>query len=218
MNQYGNEKQPSTSQSKVEHKFFERHLDNDLNDLSEYLKWMYQRIENGQLMSGPANEGSPWDSSGSFTTMNWNKYNALQFYHPAMHNLFGAIREMTIEACDHYGINFKEQKFYAQSWFNINYNHVGKLDWHEHGGKGAPYFHGYYCVNAEPSITHYRVFDKEIDNINKNNRAILSETGHPHAMADWDWDGPRITIAYDVLPLENFLQHGTWEQHWVPLS
>jgi hypothetical protein len=103
----------------------------------------------------------------------------------------------------------------VQGWFNINYNHVGKLDWHEHGGNGAPHFHGYYCVKAEPSVTHYRVFDEEIQNINKNNRAILSETGHPHAMGDWDWEGPRITIAYDVIPLRFIPTE--WEQHWIPL-
>ena len=122
---------------------------------------------------------------------------------------------MTIEACDHYGLKFDLEQFMVQGWFNINYNKKGKLDWHEHGGNGAPHFHGYYCVNAEPSTTHYRVFDKEIENINKNNRAILSETGHPHAMADWDWDGPRITIAYDVIPLRFIPKE--WEQHWIPM-
>jgi hypothetical protein len=55
-----------------------------------------------------------------------------------------------------------------------------------------------------------------VDNINKDNRAILSETGHPHAMADWDWEGPRITIAYDVVP--GRLITTEWEQHWIPLT
>jgi hypothetical protein len=60
------------------------------------------------------------------------------------------------------------------------------------------------------------LFDKEeVININKNNRAILSETGHSHAMADWDWEGPRITIAYDVVPLRYISNMS--EQHYFPL-
>ena len=127
---------------------------------------------------------------------------------------------MTKEACNYYGIDFYEQQYMIQGWFNINYNKKGKLDWHDHGPTGAPNFHGYYCVNAEPSITHYKIDGiHEVENINKNNRAILSEMTHPHAMADWDWDGPRITVAYDLLPLQEvkkvFSLHD--EQHWIPL-
>ena len=206
----------STSANKhISHKFFERNLDCDLNNLSLFLHKQYDRIKNGEILKNDQQEKTLWDSSGSITTTKWNKYNVFQFYHPAIHKLYRSIRSMTIEACDHYGIDFNKEDFWVQGWFNINYNHVGKLDWHEHGGNGAPWFHGYYCVKAEPSTTHYKVFDKDFENINKNNRAILSETGHPHAMADWNWEGPRITIAYDVIPFRGVMHN--WEQHWIPL-
>jgi hypothetical protein len=212
---YGNPQMESDSKSKIEHKFFDKFLNNNLVDLQRFLEIQYQRIENGDLIKGPKNQNTPWDASNSETTIQWNKYNVFQFYHPGIFELFRAVKQMTLEACDHYNLKFDLEQFMVQGWFNINYNKKGKLDWHEHGGNGAPHFHGYYCVKAEPSTTHYRVFDKEIENINKNNRAILSETGHPHAMADWDWDGPRITIAYDVIPLR-FIPKD-WEQHWIPM-
>jgi hypothetical protein len=205
----------STSRSKVEHKFFEKTLDNDLKSLSNFLHTQYDKIVSGELLKNKESQQTLWDKSGSASTINWNKYNLFQFYHPAIHKLYNAVRDMTKEACDYYGTPFEKEQFWTQAWFNINHNHVGKLDWHEHGGPGAPWFHGYYSVNAEPSVTHYRIFDKEFDNHNKNNRAILSETGHPHAMADWDWEGPRITIAYDVVPFRGIMQE--WEQHWIPL-
>ena len=42
--------------------------------------------------------------------------------------------------------------------------------------------------------------------------------GHPHAMGDWDWEGSRITIAYDVIPLRDIIRFGVdQEQHWIPL-
>jgi hypothetical protein len=213
---YGDSKMKSTSKSSKPQKFFERQIDmNNLEELEKVLHVTYDRIKNGELISGPKNENTPWDNSGSVTTVNWNKYNVFQIYDENIHTLFRAVRDMAQDACEYYELDFIKEQFMVQGWFNINYNHVGKLDWHEHGGDGAPHFHGYYCVNAEPSITHYRVFDEEIENVNKNNRAILSETGHPHAMGDWDWEGPRVTMAYDVIPLRFIPKE--WEQHWIPL-
>jgi hypothetical protein len=214
---YDNVPLKSTSiNTNVTHKFFERNLNSDLDDLSLFLGKQYDRIKNGEILKNDQGEKTLWDTSGSITTSKWNKYNVFQFYHPAIHKLFRSVRSMTVEACEYYGIDFEKEDFWVQGWFNINYNHVGKLDWHEHGGSGAPWFHGYYCVKAEPSTTHYKVFDKNFENINKNNRAILSETGHPHAMADWNWEGPRITVAYDVIPHKGIMPE--WEQHWIPLA
>ncbi len=46
----------------------------------------------------------------------------------------------------------------------------------------------------------------------------MSEMGYPHSMADWEWNGPRITVAYDILPLKDLQKNATdQEQHWVPL-
>ena len=55
-----------------------------------------------------------------------------------------------------------------------------------------------------------------IENVNKNNRLILSETGHPHGIGPWPFDKPRITLAYDVSPL--MYMNGDELQHWVPLA
>ncbi len=151
--------------------------------------------------------------------MKWRQYNVFQFHIDGVYELYRAIKSMVREACEHYEIDYDAQKFMIQGWFNINESGNGKLNWHEHGGPGAPDFHGYYSVSAEPSSTHYIVFDKDVENINKNNRAILSEMGHPHAMGDWDWQGPRITIAYDISPLKTLQRSGYEnEQHWIPLD
>lgn len=197
------------------HKFFEAQLNNNLSNLKTFLLLQYNRIEKGEILKNDQEKVTPWDKSGSITTTKWNKYNVFQFYSPEIHNLYKAVREMTLEACEYYDIDFEKEQYWVQGWFNVNYNHIGKLDWHEHGGTGAPWFHGYYCVEAEPSTTYYEVFNERYENHNKNNRAILSETGHPHAMGDWDWEGPRVTIAYDVIPTKGLVTE--WEQHWIPL-
>lgn len=211
----------SISQSKQPHRFFERILDNDLQQLTEELIDRYHRIERAEVAGvAPMGDYEVWSESNSISTIKWREYNVFQFHIDGIRNLYNAVSDMVKEACEYYEIDFKSYNFMMQGWFNINRSGNGKLDWHDHGPTGAPHFHGYYSVNAEPSVTHYVAFDKQIENVNKNNRAILSEMGHPHAMGDWQWDGPRITVAYDVIPFESLKQPAgmTQEQHWVPLN
>lgn len=209
----------SVSKSTKPHKFFERFLDNNLTVLTAELQDRYAKIEQAKLIGvSPVGEHEHWKSSNSVSTMKWRQYNVFQFHSIGIYNLYASIRSMVVEASEYYGLDFEKEQFMVQGWFNITHSGKGKLDWHDHGPDGAPNFHGYYSVSAEPSVTHYRVFDNDIENHNKNNRAILSEMGHPHAMADWDWEGPRITIAYDVIPLRDLQRFGMdQEQHWIPL-
>jgi hypothetical protein len=204
-----------------DHKFFERYLDNNLNILAKELENRYSLIENVNLKGiTKVKDQEPWLDSGSISTVKWREYNVFQFHIPGLYELYKAISDMTKEACDYYEINFNEQKYMIQGWFNINSAKVGKLDWHDHGEPSAPNFHGYYCINAEPSITNYKLFyddSRIVENVNKNNRAILSEMGHPHAMGDWTWQGNRITLAYDVMPLKKLPVTPETEQHWIPL-
>lgn len=208
-----------------QHKFFERNLTIDTNRLSKYLLEQYDNIENQKLkgITSLNIEKDLWISSQSRSTIKWQEYNVFQFYNEDLYDLLIAIRETIKEACEYYEINFDKQKYMIQGWFNVNYNNKGKLDWHDHGDEGAPNFHGYYCVNAEPSTTYYRInndVNNIINNINKNNRLIVSEMGHPHAMGDWNWSGPRITIAYDIVPVINLINanNGLIQQHWFPLG
>ena len=217
--QFDPNKPKSVSTSTQPHRFFERFLDNNLIVLSSELQDRYTKIEQAKLIGvSPVGENEHWKQSNSVSTMKWRQYNVFQFHSTGIYNLYKAIRSMTVEACDYYGLDFDKEQFMVQGWFNITHTGKGKLDWHDHGPNGAPNFHGYYSVSAEPSTTHYLVFDKETENNNINNRAVLSEMGHPHAMADWDWEGPRITIAYDIIPLRDLQKFAmNQEQHWIPL-
>lgn len=209
----------SVSKSSKAHRFFERILENDLNKLAKELANRYEKIQRAEVLGVTSvKPDEMWKSSNSVSTMKWREYNVFQFHIDGIYKLYKAVSEMVKEACEYYDIDFAKEQFMLQGWFNINHAKMGKLDWHDHGPSGAPNFHGYYCVSAEPSTTYYKVFDKEIENININNRAILSEMGHPHAQGDWDWDGPRITVAYDIIPLRDLQKIGMHqEQHWIPL-
>jgi hypothetical protein len=214
-------------------KFFSRDLDLDLNKVSDTLKLEYDRIAKRE-MYGIAPHSDSLDIftySKSLSTQKSREYNAFQMYYPFMHDLYSAVVSMTQEACKYYDIDYNGEQWYTQAWFNINSTEKGgKLDWHDHIDPAfkIPSFHGYYCVNAEPSETHYKIGEEIKTNLNKNNRAILSLMGYPHAMGDWEWEGERITIAYDVVSIRTIRQEaflktkikeheGFWEQHYFPL-
>lgn len=201
-----------------QHKFFERYLDNNLDDLYSFLTIKYDELING-IMPEASNRISPLikgkyskeDYIGAPTQM-LQKYNIFDFDHPAIHKLEYALKDALIEACQYYEINFDQQDYRLHGWWNQNpaiksENYISPIKnekyYHDHlGGRGAPDFHGYYCVNAEPSITHYLINAiTPFENINKNNRAIVSATGNPHGRDDWfDTTKDRITIAYDMVP------------------
>jgi hypothetical protein len=217
-------------------KFFYRDLNIDIKEATKTLEFEYSRILNGEMygvskfdFAHPENE--MFKESESISTIKSREYNAFQMYYPFMHELYSSVVDMTREACRYYDIDYNSNQFVCQAWFNINNkNNGGKLNWHDHvtPDKKILGFHGYYSVSAEPSETHYQINDEIKINNNINNRALLSLVGFPHAMSDWDFDGPRITIAYDVLPIEMLLQkdflssnmkkhEGFWEQHYFPL-
>lgn len=204
------------------HKFFDLVLDNDLDKMQRQLRVAYDEIME-QKVPGVSGLGEKrqelWLESGSISTVKWQEYNVFQFHTPEIYNVLTGIKKLMLEACEYYGIDFEKEQYLIQGWFNINDRKVGKLNWHDHGGPWAPFFHGYYCIKAEPSSTYYKIENddnKIVENKNKDNRLILSEMGHPHAQGDWDWDGERITLAYDIIPLRH-LALVTPSQHWFPL-
>lgn len=211
------------------HKFFEKYLDNDLNDLFNYLSDIYDKILNENILNVPENILKKYTQGGAATQLGMEYYNIFTFLHPGIFNLYKALSDATREACEYYDLDFESQQYAIHGWFNLDNatpdNSLGisplknSKNFHDHSnGMGAPWFHGYYCVNAEPSSTFYQINGDEsnvFENINKNNRAILSETGHPHGRDDWFQEKPRITIAYDISPLN--LIRGVRPGKFIPL-
>lgn len=200
----------------MKHKFFERYLDNDLNDLWNFLDIKYDELLNGTMKEGTTlspvfkERYFKTDVHGAPSDL-LNKYNVFDFNHPGIEKLEHAIKDMVKEACTYYNLDFDSQNYVIHGWWNQNaknsesdsINPIVRPElYHDHlGGRGAPDFHGYYCVNAEPSITYYLIDGVTLfENHNKNNRAILSETGQKHARDNWYDDKHRITIAYDIIP------------------
>lgn len=215
---------------KKEQKFFEKHLDNDLGSLNSYLLAKQEDLKNGKVRGVSAREiiNAPKSYFLDYNPQRIDTFfNIFHFHNKEIYNLHLALRELAKEACDYYEINFDDQQFMLHGWFNVESNNgvpkpVNLEDenfYHDHSnGVGAPLFHGYYCVNAEPGSTYYNIDNKTpFENVNINNRAIVSETGHPHGIGSWEFLEPRITIAYDITPLKNVSQAGYIQDLWIPL-
>jgi hypothetical protein len=197
--------------TKLPHKFFDSYLKNDLEKLQEYLYNKANDLIDGKIENIPADILQNFNIYNGAPTQLGNYYNIFTWNNQEIQNLKIELQNVIKEACEYYGIDYDKENYFINGWFNLDFktenpdfgvspiNHPEH--YHDHaGGTGAPVFHGYYCVNAEPSSTFYKIkgTDKVVENINKNNRLVVSETGHPHGRDDWFEDKPRITIAYDI--------------------
>lgn len=214
---------------KPSHKFFDIIMQNDLVELSSFLTRKQQEILDGKIPGFPEEELKKYNNFNGPATQLGRYYNIFDkryFGHDALRDLHRELRNLTKQACEYYGIDYEANKYVIHGWFNLDFKTEGgsgvspikhEQNFHDHmAGEGAPYFHGYYCVNAEPSSTFYKIggMDGELfENININNRAIVSETGHPHGRDDWFEDSPRITVAYDIKPSVN----DQLEEYWIIL-
>lgn len=202
---------------KKEHKFFDIFLDNDLDKLHQYLILKRNEILDEKVFKLTTEEKEKYSHINGVSTQLAHKYNVFDFDVIEIQKLKNGLNQTLKNACDYYEVDYDKNNFIIHGWFNIDYkttdSSVSPINKNEHfhdhmEGVGSPVFHGYYCVNAEPSSTYYKIDNKVLfENINKNNRAIISETGHPHGRDDWYEDKERITIAYDIVPIK-FLTDG----------
>lgn len=202
-------------QSIVKPDIFSRDLDNNLELLAIELENITKQIVDGTVFGISKQEVLEMpDVVNSPSSYFGKRYNLFQLDLDGIKSLHKAVRDMTQEALDRYGSEKTVDDYAVASWFNLH-KRSSKQPFHDHfaGNEENPVFHGYYCVKAEPSATHYLINgDKEspMDIINKNNRAILLKNGHPHGIGNWPYDTNRITIAYDVVPLSLASEDRTW--------
>lgn len=146
----------------------------------------------------------------------FQKYNLLMYPYKGFHDLYTEIAKLFHEINDD-----RSHQYYMQCW--VNFYHKGQfIDWHQHRNKSAKAWHGFYCVDCEPSHTSYKLEDGNIVDIHsKNNLLVISKSGGDvHRTWPWQGDTPRITIAFDIVP-QFKLDPNTcpidYTNHWIPV-
>lgn len=155
-------------------------------------------------------------ANGSDSTKIYEAYNIFLIQYPEVTALY----EKIVNSFKEKNPNYK--KYALAGWVNV-YHSGGFLDWHSHGvGMGNAFdgrWHGYFCVNGEPSKTLYR--DNETHKLveaveNKNGWLTMSPGGMEHRVTPWEnTQEPRITIAFDFC-LRDRISINNYN-HWIPI-
>lgn len=192
-----------------------RKLDLNLSKMKNSSNKMYEFIRNEFSENAK-------DYSGQTSMMEqiFAKYNLFMYPFPEFYNLFFKIREMFY---DKLNVDDHDESYYIQSWLNF-YWKGDFIDWHSHWPAYVESWHGYYCVDVEPSKTSYKLekTGKIIDVENENNLLVLSKSlDDQHRTWPWKYEHPRITIAFDIISASNILnfegENKMGKNHWIPI-
>lgn len=143
-----------------------------------------------------------------YTTSLFNKYNFFTYPNPYISQLYTSIRD-TIGSC------LPEEPHMISCWLNV-YHNGENIKAHRHWSPKARGIHGFYCVNTEtvPSHTTYKVsgYDKvEIES--KDGLLVFGKSDDDvHYTSIWTHDIPRVTIAFDILPISTLPKHSGLKQ------
>lgn len=145
------------------------------------------------------------------TTKVHEQYNLFMHRFEGFHALYFEIQKLF------YQIKTNQDEYYIQCWLNL-YTKGQFVDWHQHYPPAHNTYHGFYCVDCEPSKTTYRLPEVEDDTdvISKNNLLVMSKSnGDWHRTWPWEFENKdRITIAFDIVPRDR-TDHRT--KYWMPI-
>jgi hypothetical protein len=97
-----------------------------------------------------------------------------------------------------------ETTYMIKSWMNV-YRRGEFVDWHGHALPHNRVWHGFYCVYAGDSSTTYRMADNSNITVPSQEGLIVigKSNGDLHKSSEWNEDKPRITLAFDISPIES---------------
>lgn len=147
-----------------------------------------------------------------FSTKMLNHYNIFLFPNQHIHKLYMSVKEIIDNK------NENKNRYYIRGWLNY-YNRGQYLDWHQHWCIDRRSYHGFFCVDVENSYTCYRYKDGENVFVNcENGMLVLEKTyNNVHRTSDWFHETPRITVAFDIHPLDVVLSKQDQINYWNPI-
>lgn len=200
------------------HKFFTGEIYRNDPGLRNFIEetWKYLKSTTDQI-TGDAIEYKK-DNAEKMQAFQ-KSYNFLNFMDTRMHDVMLLVKNLVIEACDYYEIDYAKEKYYMSAWINYTKGPKvvtpGQIAYDDHGSDPTE-FHGYYAIDAEPNSTVYKLdHDVLFAHENKNGKILLSLNGYHHGVDTWPFDKPRITIAFNIVPLSKAIHDPGIP--WIPL-
>jgi len=177
----------------------------DKNKLIHSSKNLYELVKNNLYTNQQI--------KSTISTDLYERYNYLMYPSDEIHKLYTEIKTAFDSVKD--DLN---KKYYIQCWLNY-YNKGDFIDWHSHWEKEKEAWHGFYCLDCEPSFTSYKLpnIKDPINIYSEDNLMVISKSnGDEHRTWPWEYDKPRLTIAFDIVPYE-YINYKQWTNHWLPI-
>jgi hypothetical protein len=180
----------------------------NLQKLKNSSNILYNLVKNNFI-----NNKKDYIKKSTLSTELFSSYNLLMYPLDEFYELYLEIQK-TFQI-----LNKNKENHYIQCWLNY-YQKNEFIEWHNHWKEQNESWHGFFCVDCEPSITSYKLPNvvEQIDIHNKNNSLVLSKSdGDEHRTYPWEFDDrPRITIAFDIVP-KKYIRYDEWLNHWIPI-
>ena len=168
--------------------------------------------------TSPAEKG--W--YGNLTSAKNQEYNLFTFPVKELHQLYQEIVKNISTLLD------KDTSYVLKSWMNV-YRKGDKVSWHAHWPPECKVWHGFYCVNVgkNESATNYKIPGiKEIINVPSIDGLLVvgKSDDDRHSSTEWQGDKPRITLAFDIIPMwaanpnENTHMYDLSLYHYIPFK
>jgi hypothetical protein len=159
---------------------------------------------------------------GNLTSAKNQSYNLFTFPVKELHQLYEAMVKNISPLLD------KDTSYVLKSWMNV-YRKGDKVSWHAHWPPECKVWHGFYCVNVgeNESATNYKIPGiKEIVNVPSVNGLLVvgKSDDDRHTSTEWQGDKPRITLAFDIIPMwaanpnENTNMYDLSLYHYIPFK
>lgn len=197
----------------TENYIYTKIIDLDLKILKENSDIMYNFIRKQFCR-----DHKHFSGQSTLSTSLYNSYNLLLYPLEGFYELYTEIQTVFHDILIHNKMNDNNTKYYIQCW--LNYYKKGEfINWHAHWDPECKSWHGFYCVDVEDSYTSYMIpNNNEVINIkSENNKIVISKSdGDKHKSSIWQYDIPRITIAFDIIPREH-IEFQDPINHWIPI-
>jgi hypothetical protein len=136
---------------------------------------------------------------GNLTSAKNQCYNLFTFPVKELNQLYDAMVKNITPLLD------KDTSYVLKSWMNV-YRKGDKVSWHQHWPPECKVWHGFYCVNVgeNESATNYKIPNiKEIINVPSVDGLLVvgKSDDDKHSSTEWQGDKPRITLAFDIVPM-----------------
>ena len=150
---------------------------------------------------------------GNITTASHNRYNLLTFPVESFQTLYHSIASV-VKPC------LPKETHVIQCWLNV-FRCNEFVDWHSHWHPSQRVVHGFYCVNVTPSFTEYKFehLSGEIFKVDSTEGLLVfgKSNSDQHRSSPWTNNlEPRITIAFDLIPITTLLGDQIHPNHFLP--